>query len=65
MLTLIDGQPATVLACNQWGVIGVGGRLLGLERYPLVTLSGLSTAGMAPDAGIVQERRQSDGGVGE
>jgi hypothetical protein len=60
--TLVDGQPAAVLACKQWAVIVLGGRLLGLDRYPLVTLSSLSTGGAAPDAGLVQEGRQNDGG---
>lgn len=62
--TLIDGQPTTVLACRQWAVIVLGGRLLGLARYPLITLSGLSTEGGTPDASLVQEGRQGDGGSG-
>lgn len=41
--TKINGQPATVLACKQWGVIVLGDRLLGLDRYPLIELSDIST----------------------
>ena len=42
--TTIDGQPAKVLACRQWGVIVLGDRLLALERYPLVSIDNLSTS---------------------
>jgi hypothetical protein len=41
--TSYNGQPATVLACKQWGVIVVGDRLLALERYPLIELGSLAT----------------------
>ena len=41
--TTIDGQPATVLACKRWGIIVLGGRLLALEQYPLVSLGSLTT----------------------
>jgi hypothetical protein len=41
--TTIDGRPAIVLACKQWGVIALGDRLLGLDRYPLIKLDNLST----------------------
>ncbi len=40
--TMINGQPATVLACKQWGVVVLGDRLIAPERYPLVALQGLS-----------------------
>ena len=40
--TTINGHPATVLACKQWGVIALGDRLLGLDRYPLITLDNIS-----------------------
>jgi hypothetical protein len=43
MPTTIDGRPTTVLACKQWAVIVLGEQLLALDRYPLVTLSSLST----------------------
>jgi hypothetical protein len=41
--TTINGHPATVLACKQWGVIALGNRLLGLDRYPLIKLDNIST----------------------
>ena len=40
--TTINGHPATVLACKQWGVIALGDRLLGLDRYPLIKLDNIS-----------------------
>jgi hypothetical protein len=41
--TTISGHPSTVLACKQWGVIAIGGRLLGLDRYPFIKLDNIST----------------------
>jgi hypothetical protein len=42
MLTKVDGRATTVLACKQWGVIVLGGQLLGLARYPLNALDSIS-----------------------
>jgi hypothetical protein len=39
--TMINGKPAKVLACKQWGVIVLGDVLLGLARYPLISLGNL------------------------
>jgi hypothetical protein len=41
--TTFNGQPATVLACKQWGVIVLGDQLMGLEVYPLINLGSVST----------------------
>lgn len=41
--TIIDGKPGHILACKQWGVILAGDRLLGLARYPLVSLENITT----------------------
>jgi hypothetical protein len=41
--TTFNGQPATVPACKQWGVIVLGNRLMGLEVYPLINLGSVST----------------------
>jgi hypothetical protein len=41
MSTTIDGQPATVLACKKWGIVVLGGRLLALDRYPLIELGSI------------------------
>jgi hypothetical protein len=41
--TRINGHPATVLACKQWGVIVLGNTLFALDRYPLIKLDDIST----------------------
>ena len=51
LLTTIDGQPAKVLACKHWGVIVIGGRLLALDRYPLIKLDSLSVGTNSPITG--------------
>ncbi len=43
MPTTIDGQPATVMACQKWGIIALGDRLLALDQYPLQELTSLQT----------------------
>jgi hypothetical protein len=44
MPTTINGQPVTVLACKEWGVIVLGDRALALETYPLVALQSISAS---------------------
>jgi hypothetical protein len=44
MPTVINGRSTKLLACKQWGVVALDGRLLALDSYPLVAL-------MSVDAG--------------
>ena len=43
LTTTIDGRPATILACKEWGVIVLGNRLIALGTYPLIQLDEIST----------------------
>ena len=48
METLVDGQPAKLLVCKEWGLVLLGDRCLPLPQYPLQKLEsvtfGVSTA---------------------
>ena len=41
MPTMIDGHPATVVACRKWGIIVLDGRLVALPEYPLRELANI------------------------
>jgi len=40
--TTIDGEPATIVASKEWGVLNFGSRLLVLHDYPLIELKSIS-----------------------
>lgn len=48
LTTVINGQPATLLACKPWGILHLGDRLLALERYPLNELTSMSVEEAPP-----------------
>ena len=48
--TMINGQPATILACKKWGVIALGNRLMALPTYPLIKLDNVSIGPQANPA---------------
>jgi hypothetical protein len=39
--TLIDGQPAKLLVCKEWGILLLGDRCLPLPQYPLQKLESI------------------------
>src|SRR5205807_1758210 len=43
MPTVINGQPAKILACKKWGIIVLGGRFVPLDNYPLQQLANIDT----------------------
>ena len=42
--TVVNGRPATVLACKRWGGIIVGRQLIMLDRYPLQQVQRIETS---------------------
>jgi len=55
--TMINGKPAKILACKQWGVIVLGNVLLGLGSYPLIKLDNLQMGESGDDEGVPAEPR--------
>jgi len=53
METLIDGQPAKLLVCKEWGLVLFGDRCLPLPQYPLQKLESVTFGGStaAPSMG--------------
>jgi len=49
MPTKINGQPATVLACKEWGILLLGDRLMALDQYPLINLANIEAVPQEPN----------------
>jgi hypothetical protein len=45
MDTTVDGKPAKLLACKEWGLVLLGDRCLALDQYPLQKLEAINFGG--------------------
>ncbi len=45
MDTTVDGKPAKLLACKEWGLVLLGDRCLALPQYPLQKLESIILGG--------------------
>lgn len=56
MPTTINGQPSTVLANKQWGILLCGDRAMALDNYPLQELHNIKIGPAEPEADPVTDR---------
>lgn len=50
METTVDGKPAKLLACKEWGILLLGDRCLALPQYPLQKVESINFGGPPADS---------------